>query len=63
MACQGEWGQMAAVRGNRIVSVPLDEAVGELKNLTKKSIACGNFLRIAAPRFGDRVASVGRPED
>ena len=33
MVCNGEWGRMAAIRGNKIVSVPLDEAVCELKRL------------------------------
>jgi 6-phosphofructokinase 1 len=29
----GHWGQMTALRGNRIVSIPLEEAVGDLKRL------------------------------
>ena len=46
MARQGEWGHMAAVRGNRIVSVPLAEAVGELKRLDEE------IYRIAEVFFG-----------
>ncbi len=46
MAREGEWGQMTAVRGNRIVSVPLDEAVGELKKLDEE------IYRIAEIFFG-----------
>jgi 6-phosphofructokinase 1 len=33
MVRAGEWGQMAALRGNRIVGIPLVDAVGELKHL------------------------------
>ena len=33
-----QWGQMAALRGNRIVSVPLSEAVGELKRLATDAL-------------------------
>ena len=33
MARAGEWGQMAALRGNRIIGIPLADAVGELKHL------------------------------
>jgi len=33
MAHDGQWGRMVAVRGNRVTSVPLDEAVSELKHL------------------------------
>jgi 6-phosphofructokinase 1 len=46
MARQGEWGQMAALRGNRIVAVPLVEAVGELKRLDE------DIYRIAEVFFG-----------
>ena len=46
MARQGEWGQMAALRGNRIVGVPLAEAVGELKKLDEE------IYRIAEVFFG-----------
>jgi 6-phosphofructokinase 1 len=30
---QGQWGQMAALRGDQIVAVPLAEAVAELKTV------------------------------
>ena len=33
MVRDGNWGQMAAIRGNKIIRVPLEEAVGELKYL------------------------------
>src|SRR5712691_1103455 len=33
MIRDGKWGEMAAIRGNKIISVPLAEAVGELKRL------------------------------
>jgi phosphofructokinase-like protein len=33
MVRDGHWGQMAAIHGNKVVSVPLAEAVGELKRL------------------------------
>jgi 6-phosphofructokinase 1 len=33
MVRAGEWGQMAALRGNRIIGIPLVDAVGELKHL------------------------------
>lgn len=33
MAQAGEWGRMASLRGTKIVSVPLEEAVGSLKYL------------------------------
>jgi 6-phosphofructokinase 1 len=33
MVREGKWGEMAAIRGNKIISVPLAEAVGELKQL------------------------------
>lgn len=46
MAREGEWGQMTALRGNRIVSVPLAEAVGELKRLDEE------IYRIAEIFFG-----------
>lgn len=29
----GQWGQMASLRGTKIVNVPLEEAVGSLKYL------------------------------
>ena len=33
MVRAGEWGQMTALRGNRIIGIPLADAVGELKHL------------------------------
>src|SRR3989440_10905004 len=33
MVRAGDWGQMTALRGNRIIGIPLAEAVGELKRL------------------------------
>src|SRR3989454_1387109 len=33
MVREGNWGQMVAIRGNRIVSVPLADAVGDVKRL------------------------------
>ena len=33
MVRAGDWGQMAALRGNRIIGIPLAEAIGELKRL------------------------------
>jgi 6-phosphofructokinase 1 len=41
-----QWGEMAAIRGNRIVSVPLSDAVGELKYLDPE------IYRIAEVFFG-----------
>ncbi len=41
-----KWGQMAAIRGNRIISVPLAEAVGELKQLDPE------IYRVAEVFFG-----------
>jgi len=40
------WGQMAAIHGNKIVSVPLAEAVGELKRLDDE------IYRVAEVFFG-----------
>jgi len=42
----GEFGKMAALRGNRIVSASLDEAVGELKRLDEE------IYRVAEVFFG-----------
>jgi 6-phosphofructokinase 1 len=42
----GEFGRMAALQGNRIVSIPLDEAVGELKRLDEE------IYRVAEIFFG-----------
>jgi phosphofructokinase-like protein len=46
MVRDGHWGQMAAIRGNRIISVPLVEAVGELKYLDDE------IYRVAEVFFG-----------
>jgi 6-phosphofructokinase 1 len=43
---EGLWGEMAAIRGNRIVSVPLADAVGELKRLDDE------IYRVAEVFFG-----------
>jgi ATP-dependent phosphofructokinase / diphosphate-dependent phosphofructokinase len=42
----GQWGQMTALRGNRIVGVPLVDAVGDLKRLDEE------IYRIAEVFFG-----------
>jgi phosphofructokinase-like protein len=46
MASEQQWGQMAALRGNKIVSVPLSEAVGQLKYLDEE------IYRLAEVFFG-----------
>ena len=46
MVKAGQWGEMAAIRGNRIVSVPLTEAVGSLKRLDEE------IYRVAEVFFG-----------
>jgi len=46
MVCNGDWGRMAAVRGNKIVSVPFDEAVCDLKRLDE------DIYRVAEVFFG-----------
>jgi ATP-dependent phosphofructokinase / diphosphate-dependent phosphofructokinase len=46
MIREGKWGQMAAIRGNRIISVPLAEAVGDLKRLDEE------IYRVAEVFFG-----------
>src|SRR5712671_222443 len=46
MARAGEWGQMTALRGTRIVSVPLEDAVGDLKRLDEE------IYRVAEVFFG-----------
>lgn len=43
---RGEWGQMTAIRGNRIVKVSLSDAVGELKRLDE------DIYRVAEVFFG-----------
>ena len=46
MVRAGQWGQMAALHGNRITSIPLADAVGELKRLDEE------IYRIAEVFFG-----------
>ncbi|HYN86712.1 MAG TPA: ATP-dependent 6-phosphofructokinase [Pyrinomonadaceae bacterium] len=46
MVKAGEWGRMAAVRGNQLVSVPLDEAVDNIKRLDDE------IYRVAEIFFG-----------
>jgi phosphofructokinase-like protein len=46
MVRDGKWGEMAAIRGNKIISVPLTEAVGELKRLDDE------IYRVAEVFFG-----------
>jgi len=46
MVREGKWGEMAAIRGNRIISVPLAEAVGQLKRLDEE------IYRVAEVFFG-----------
>ena len=46
MVRDGKWGEMAAIRGNKIISVPLAEAVGELKRLDPE------IYRVAEVFFG-----------
>jgi 6-phosphofructokinase 1 len=46
MVREEKWGEMAAIRGNKIISVPLAEAVGELKRLDPE------IYRVAEVFFG-----------
>jgi len=46
MIREAEWGQMAAISGNRITSVPLAEAIGQLKYLDEE------IYRVAEVFFG-----------
>jgi 6-phosphofructokinase 1 len=46
MALAGEWGRMASLRGNKITSVPLEEAVSGLKMLDE------DIYRVAEVFFG-----------
>jgi 6-phosphofructokinase 1 len=46
MVREAKWGEMAAIRGNKIISVPLAEAVGELKRLDPE------IYRVAEVFFG-----------
>jgi ATP-dependent phosphofructokinase / diphosphate-dependent phosphofructokinase len=41
-----QWGQMVAIRGNKVISVPLSEAVGELKQLDE------DIYKVAEVFFG-----------
>src|SRR5437773_1207699 len=41
MVREGNWGQMVAIHGNRIMSVPLADAVGELKRLRSEERRVG----------------------
>jgi 6-phosphofructokinase 1 len=36
LALEGAWGQMVALRGNKVVSIPLDEAVQKIKYLDEE---------------------------
>ena len=46
MVRDSQWGQMVAVQGNKIVSVPLDQAVSQLKRLDE------DIYRVAEVFFG-----------
>jgi 6-phosphofructokinase 1 len=46
MILAGEWGQMASLRGNRILSVPLQEAISGIKPLDE------DIYRVAEVFFG-----------
>jgi 6-phosphofructokinase 1 len=46
MVARGEWGNMAALRGNQVVSVPLAEATKQLKTLDE------NLYKVAEVFFG-----------
>jgi hypothetical protein len=46
MVAKGEWGKMAALRGNAIVSVPLAEATSHLKTVDEA------FFSVAEVFFG-----------
>jgi phosphofructokinase-like protein len=46
MALEGEWGRMAALRGNKIASVPLEEAIGGIKRLDE------DIYKVAEVFFG-----------
>ena len=34
LVAEGQWGHMAALRGNDVLGVPLEEATGQLKVVT-----------------------------
>ena len=44
LATAGEWGRMAAVRGNEIVDVPLEDAVGARKDVPRSWIETGHAV-------------------
>ena len=46
MVAKGDWGKMAALRGNEIVSVPLAEATAKLKTVPPE------FFAVAEVFFG-----------
>jgi ATP-dependent phosphofructokinase / diphosphate-dependent phosphofructokinase len=46
MIQEERWGEMTALRANRIINIPLDEAVGELKRLDRE------IYRVAEVFFG-----------
>jgi 6-phosphofructokinase 1 len=46
MIARGEWGKMAALRGNEILSVPLVEATAKLKTVPPE------FFAVAEVFFG-----------
>ena len=46
MVREAKWGQMAAIRGNKITSVPLAEVIGQLKYLDEE------IYRVAEVFFG-----------
>jgi 6-phosphofructokinase 1 len=46
MALAGEWGRMASLRGNKIVSVALEEAISGIKPLDE------NIYKVAEVFFG-----------
>ncbi len=43
---QGKWGRMAALRGNDVIDIPLEEAVAELKTVPE------NWYDVAKAFFG-----------
>lgn len=46
MVLAGEWGRMVSLRGSHVTSVPLEEAVGNLKRLDPE------IYRVAEVFFG-----------
>ncbi len=56
LALSGKYGQMVALRGLEIISVPLEEAVGNLRTVPVD----GNLVRVARMAgitFGDETES------